>query len=277
MLPALVLAAVALAPFDQVVGAERKFAAMSVKTGLHEAFLANLAPDSVSFNPTPEPARPRHTDKPPSKGVLDWAPAWVAVSSGGDLAISLGPWVFKAPQNPILGQETVGWFISVWKRQPDDEWKVEVDSGVTSSMAFEKPPSVRNGTAPPLAKTATPADVTAARNAVTGLERAIAVEARSGVGAASAAHADPEIQAFRTGASGRDPEAAKAVLAADKRKADCKAEKVVAAASADLVYAYGACDNNSPDKSEITSKLGFLHVWRKQQNGTWKLMIDVTP
>src|SRR5258705_12887401 len=101
MLPAILLAA-ALSPFDQVVASERAFAAASLEKGLHEAFLLYLAPDSIAFVPLPAPARKEHEGQPPTTVKLSWGPAWVAVSSAGDLALSTGPWGVKHhEQSPI--------------------------------------------------------------------------------------------------------------------------------------------------------------------------------
>ena len=127
MLSALLLAAT-LSPFDQVVAQERAFAAASLEIGLHESFLKNLAPDAITYNPLPEPARPRHEGKPPAKGKLNWGPTWVAVSSAGDLALSTGPWEIK-DQGETLIKVSTGLFFSVWRKQPDGSWKAIVDIG----------------------------------------------------------------------------------------------------------------------------------------------------
>ena len=113
MIAALLLAA-QLSPFDQVVASERAFAAASLQTGLHESFLANLAPDAISFMPLPVPARPVHEGKPPASGKLNWGPTWVAVSSAGDLALSTGLGVHLAQLAStlllgILGHMLMGW------------------------------------------------------------------------------------------------------------------------------------------------------------------------
>ena len=138
MITALLLAA-QLSPFDQVVASERAFAATSLEKGLHEAFLANLAPDAIGFMPLPVPARPQHEGKPPTSTKLSWGPTWVAVSSAGDLALSTGPWEVKHKKETVL-DITTGIFFSVWSRQPDGTWKVAVDAPLSEPPA---PPPVK--------------------------------------------------------------------------------------------------------------------------------------
>src|SRR5262245_47358125 len=119
----------ALSPFDQVVAAERAFAAASVERGQHPAFLEYLASDANTFGPLPAPGRAAHEGKPKSSSTLRWGPEWVAVASSGDLALSTGPWELRRPGPPAV--KVTGWFFSIWKKQADGAWKVAVDSGTS--------------------------------------------------------------------------------------------------------------------------------------------------
>ena len=273
MLVALLLAA-ALSPFDQVVAAERAFAAASLEKGLHEAFLSYLAMNAIVLDPLPVPGRAAHEGKPPSKGSLSWGPAWVAVSSAGDLALSTGPWEFR-PEEGAPEKPRTGYFFSVWRLQPDGAWKVAVDAGVSSPMPFAIPQSVENGLAGVSAKVAKPADAANARIGVTTAERALTVAAKTGLGAAVAEKTDPLVRVYREGqAVAIGAVAVRALLGSDKRQVTCTPESTVAAASGDLGYAYGICAGEGGDSS---TKYGFVRVWRKQADGTWKIMVDVTP
>jgi ketosteroid isomerase-like protein len=274
MLTALMLAA-ALSPFDEVVAAERAFAAASTTKGLHEAFLDNLAADAISFEPLPSPARLAHENQPPSKGRLTWAPSWVAVNPGGDMALSTGPWQFLAPENPVLKHETTGWFVSVWRKQPNGRWKVAVDAGVAAAMPYQVPQTVQNGfpQAPPQA--AAPKVGAGARSAIDAAEHTFAAAARSGIGGAVHAQADPLIRVYRENKGAADGiDGARPFLSADQRKGTCATEKVVISAAGDMGYTYGACEAIGTPQP---AKYAFLHVWRKQPDGSWRLVVDVTP
>ncbi len=272
IISALVLAAT-LSPFEQVVASERAFAAASLATGLHEAFLANLATDAIIFDPLPTSGRAAHEGKPEAKGRLSWGPAWVAVSSAGDLALSTGPWEFRSTEEPTKEPRT-GYFFSVWRRQPDGNWKVAVDAGVSSPLRFAIPTAVENGLAGAPAKTSRPNDAANARIGVTTAERALTVAARTGLGQATAAQVDPLVRVYRDGktlAVGQGP--ARALLATDKRNVSCAPDQITASASGELGYAYGTCTGVGAD----SAKYGFLRVWRKQADDTWKILVDVMP
>jgi ketosteroid isomerase-like protein len=273
LIPVVLLAAT-LTPFDQVVASERAFAAASLSKGLHEAFLDNLAPDAIAFVPLPAAARPAHENQPKTSAKLTWGPAWVAVSAAGDLALSTGPWKVEHHEETIIKVST-GIFFTVWRRQPDGSFKVAVDAGIASPLKFAMPATVQNGFAATAAKPLRPSDAANGRIGVTQAERVVDAAAKGGLGAAVMAQADPSIRAYREGQpAGIGAAAASALLSKDTRKMACSPERVVASASGDLGYVYGKCEGDGADSS---SKYGFLRVWRLHPDGTWKLLVDITP
>jgi ketosteroid isomerase-like protein len=274
MITALLLAAT-LSPFDEVVAAERAFAALSVKDGLHAAFLANFAADGVVFDPVPTNGRAAHEGKPRSKGTLSWGPAWAAVSSAGDIGFSSGPWEYRIPGEGAPPPST-GWFFTAWRKQPDGAWKVEADLGVSVPLTFTPPTGVTNGwTSPEPARSPRPSDAAAARAKIATAEHALSVAGAKGLGAAVAAVADPEIRVYRDGKSPAEgPEAASTMLTADARTATCVAARVASSASGNLGYAYGTC---TPAGAAAEKTFGYLRVWRRGGDGTWRVLVDVTP
>jgi len=52
---------------------------------------------------------------------------------------------------------------------------------------------------------------------------------------------------------------------------------ITASASGDLAYTYGTCADLAGSGSDGPKKYGFLHVWRRQADASWKLVVDVTP
>jgi ketosteroid isomerase-like protein len=270
MLSALLFAATAAAtPFDQIVAAEKGFAADSPVKGLHGAFLAHLAPDSVVFQPRPMPGIAAHTDRPPAKGLLSWGPAWVAAAIAGDLGFSSGPWIYK-PQDDATAPRT-GWFFTVWRRQPDGSWKARADIGVGCELEYALPASVADGLSdvarsPTLSKK----DMAKARARLNAEEARLDREAASGVGAAVLARADDAIRVSREGTcpvSGF--EAAGALLRSDARELTCKPDRMELAASGDLGYAYGSCT------AATGGATGYLRVWRRQNDGGFKVFVDI--
>jgi ketosteroid isomerase-like protein len=274
MITALLLAAT-LSPFDQVVDAERAFAAASAKDGLHAAFVASFADDGVVFDPVPTNARKAHEGKPRSKGNLSWGPAWVAVAASGELGFSTGPWEYRVPGDGAPPPGT-GWFFTAWRKQPDGAWKVEADLGVSCPLTYAPPTTVENGIpAPATTRAPRPQDASRARGMIATAEHALNAAGTKGLGGAVAAQADPSIRVYREGSppeSGLD--ASRPLLSADTRSASCSPERIASSASGDLGYAYGTCTPTTGDREK---KFGYLRVWRRGGDGTWRVFVDVTP
>jgi hypothetical protein len=151
-----------------------------------------------------------------------------------------------------------------------------VDSGISSPIKFALPSAVTNGSVA-LGSGANSglSDAESARLAITSAERAFTAEAKSGVGAAVANRVEPEARIYRERQpAGIGPAGARALLGTDKRRVDCKPDRVAASSSADLGYAYGTCAGEADGKPK---GYGFVHVWRKQADGSWRILVDVTP
>jgi ketosteroid isomerase-like protein len=270
-----ILLAAAATPsvFAQVAAAEQAFAAASLEIGYHAAFVAYFAEDGVVFTPVPTNGRKAH-DKPRAPATLTWGPAWVAAPASGDLAFSSGPWEYRAAgDNPP--PPGTGWFFTAWRRQRDGRWLVEADLGIDAPFAFVAPREVDDGLGgPPPAKPVRPGDAAAARAKIATAEHALARSGATGLGAAVAAVADGSIRVYRNGSLPVSGTAAGPVLAADVRKASCVAARVAAAGTGDLGYAYGTC---TPGVGGDAKPYGYLRVWKRQADGSWRVFVDVTP
>jgi ketosteroid isomerase-like protein len=60
---------------------------------------------------------------------FSWAPDRAEVSESGDLGYTVGRshMVISGPDGSVM--ETTGMYVSIWRRQPDESWKVEMDLG----------------------------------------------------------------------------------------------------------------------------------------------------
>ena len=93
-----------------------------------EAFLTFVSPEAVFFNGN-EPLRGREAVAAAWRGFFDgdtppfsWGPDLVQVLESGDLAFSSGP------VRSAAGEE-VGRFNSIWRKDPDGQWRVIFDKG----------------------------------------------------------------------------------------------------------------------------------------------------
>jgi ketosteroid isomerase-like protein len=93
-----------------------------------EAFLTFVSPEAIFFNGN-EPLRGRDAVAlawgPFFQGPeapFSWHPDLVEVLESGQLALSSGP--VRAPSG-----EEVGRFNSIWRKDPDGQWRVIFDKG----------------------------------------------------------------------------------------------------------------------------------------------------
>ena len=113
---------------ESLANAERAFSATSEAKGLHQAFVDHLAEDGLVFAPNPTNGRKLHAAAPPSKAYLSWYPAYADISSSLDWGYTTGPYQLKpsAEDDKVVG---AGFYLSVWRKQPDGQWKVAIDMG----------------------------------------------------------------------------------------------------------------------------------------------------
>jgi hypothetical protein len=104
------------------IDAERAFAADAQKMGQWTAFRKYAADDAVMFVPERVNAQAWLKDKKDPAVSVFWWPGRSYVSCDGSVAINTGPWVRE------WGKQ-VGYFTTVWKRQPDGGWKWLLDHG----------------------------------------------------------------------------------------------------------------------------------------------------
>ncbi len=123
----------AASDFDDLVAAERAFAADASARSTREAFLAALADDGLVFQPGPTSGQRTWTDRAPDKNHLEWAPAMAEIAKSGDLGYTIGPWRFTEAE--AKAPSATGWYFSIWRKQADGTWRVLLDHGITAPAA----------------------------------------------------------------------------------------------------------------------------------------------
>lgn len=111
--------------------ADRDFAALSVAQGPRAAFVAFAAEDAIaiggpSFGPTEIGAG---FPEDPAAVRLLWAPIDGDAAGSGDLAYTIGHATTEVPQADGSVARSYSKYITVWRRQPNGEWKYETDGG----------------------------------------------------------------------------------------------------------------------------------------------------
>lgn len=250
-----------------LVETERAFARMSVAQGRREAFLAFFGDDALFFTPAPVNARQViHTWPAPGPFKLDWEPRFGDVAQAGDLGYTTGPFVRTSPGAEAKVLAT-GWYFTVWKKQPDDTWKVAIDTGVEAPPAGAlRPARFQPAEAERVKADQSPGPLLA-------VDRSLcALMASGGIAGAFEAAGTGTTRIYReeiapiTGAA-----ALRSYFASQPGRTTCDPARDEVSRSADLGYTYGTYTiERSPKEAGC-----YLRVWRRQGR-TWKVAVDVT-
>ena len=113
----------------ELAAMEDAFCAMAQEKGLLAAFTHFAAPDVAFIDTDPRKFRGleavRQRIGPDRPGVkLTWSAFFTDVSDDGTLGYNYGRYESRSPGAD--GKEAVrtGWFLTIWKRQPDGSWKL---------------------------------------------------------------------------------------------------------------------------------------------------------
>lgn len=117
---------------DQLLEADRAFAAKSLELGAPEAFFQFLDERGMQLSATGEPVvgradiRERLKSGPPL--ILSWEPRYAEVFKPGDWGWTWGDW--QAHEPGAGGRRLAqGRYVNLWKKQSDGSWKVHMDMG----------------------------------------------------------------------------------------------------------------------------------------------------
>ena len=123
---------------QQIDDTERAFAQAVAQGGIAPGFRQFAAPDAVMFLPDPTPAGPALASAR-WPGELFWRARYVGVAASGDMAFSAGPSLLKG-----AGKASGGFYLTIWRRQPDGTWKFVLDQGA------DQPPGIWDAPPRPL-------------------------------------------------------------------------------------------------------------------------------
>jgi len=127
----------------EVAAMEDAFCALAAEKGLLAAFSHFAAPDVAFLDTDPRkfrgPEAVRERMGPDQPGVkLTWSAHFTDVSDDGTLGYNYGRYESRRPGSD--GNEIVrgGWFLTIWKRQPDGTWRYVMDNGTPDRPAPSK-------------------------------------------------------------------------------------------------------------------------------------------
>jgi uncharacterized protein (TIGR02246 family) len=127
----------------ELLQADRDFARATAENGV-EGWVAWFAQDGAMVGRGGEPVRGRHAIRElmaPFFGTpgnaLDWEPREARASERADLGYTLGRYESRAAGPDGEVRISRGTYLSVWRRQGDGTWKVELDMGSPDPPAPE--------------------------------------------------------------------------------------------------------------------------------------------
>jgi ketosteroid isomerase-like protein len=298
---------------SSLVDAEKAFSALSVEKGMKTAFLAYLADDGIIYHPGPLLGRDSWKKRQNPAGTLIWEPSYAEVSAYGDMGISTGPWEFRPPDS-TAGSTSYGQFVSLWRRhQEDGPWMVAVDLGVSHPKPAESvgtvtftpgpehviPPAPKKsnfgfslggvisggsgGVGIGVGSADSPYDdshhqaMASQMHRMMSAERTLAYEQKSkDPGRAFPKLAATDVRVLR---NGREPvvgitEGSALAGTERPRSLEYRAHGHGVAAAFDMGFSYGITLRTKQGASKPDTS-GYLHVWRKDAMGEWKLALDV--
>lgn len=113
---------------SEIVQVEQEFNDMAQAEGLVAAFHYYAAPDGVirrkkNVIKGKSAIKAWYANDVRPNETLTWKPTFVEVSDSGDLAYTYGDYVFRSIDSTGSVRENTGIFHTVWKRQPNGEWR----------------------------------------------------------------------------------------------------------------------------------------------------------
>ncbi len=247
--------------------------------GNHAAFLSVLDDRGVLFRPGPVIGKAWLRKQQPDASKLTWFPSFVDVSEAGDLGYSTGPYEWRADAESK--QVAHGHFVSIWGRR-GGAWKLWVDMGSPHAAPAEEDPvfEPQNSKGAGMGQAAPPFSAEALQN----LEKEFwnAVSAR-GTLPAYLAYLAADARFYRPGAlPTTDLDAIRKALEKAKGATVWTCLGSAMAKSNDLGYVYGISERamdlpQEPGATPIPVRKHFifLHVWKRQPDGRWKVALDI--
>ncbi len=257
------------ASLQSLVDAEKAFAAMSSQKGMKNAFVVNLADDAIIFRPGPINGKEYWLKREPTKATLKWHPVFADIAASGELGYTMGPSLFTPP--PELDRPpTHGYFFSIWKQTSDGSWKVALDAGISTPLP-KKPDTAL--TLPAQSVSPPKLESNDLQPVLLQLERSFSTLAeKKSMSIAYSRYLASDARVMR---EGNLPFIGLHAVVEHLRKNDGAASWVPissrVANSLDLGYTYGQYEFRTVASKEFGH---YIHVWKRQPNGAWKVVFE---
>ena len=256
---------------DDVLAADRAFAARAADSGTQAAFVEFLASDAVLFRPSVVNGQEWLRTHEEATGRLEWSPATGFASCDGQSAVTLGPWTYRQDAS-----SESGFYLTVWRKSASGAWEVVLDHGVDGPPGAPRP---GNPAAFPMTRPAAAAGTCAPGGHADGLASAdatldAAIE-KKGVDAALRRVLVPGALELRDGHAPAPPSTDWPRDDADLgAPLDATTRGVATAPGSDLGYTYGELARRGQGKASGEVRAVFLRIWVRDGK-SWRVAADM--
>ncbi|MES2796312.1 MAG: nuclear transport factor 2 family protein [Bacteroidota bacterium] len=233
---------------------EQAFAKMSHDSGAKSAFLKYLASDGIVFSAGKPVNGKNHWNSIDFNGKLEWQPYLVELSSSHDFAYTIGTYQFYWEKTQEKPSED-GHFSSIWKKQPNGDWKVALDIGSPNKNSSKMGSGNK---AFPNQKIIEPPNSQSIKVDTVGLKAAV-----------FGADFLLSNNLNKSNIKGKSYSKRAQIFTVPTIKYSFKPLASEAALSGDLAYVYGQV--SYPDHQNAN----YLRVWRKEGRKSWKVVLEI--
>jgi ketosteroid isomerase-like protein len=254
---------------QSLVKAERDFCHISRTTTTKQAFMAVLAENAVLFRPQPVNGRKWTEENPESTGLLTWEPAWAETSQAGDIGYTTGLYEYKANRTDSVATG-LGHYVSIWKRKPNQLWKLVMDVGISHSK-----PEKEYALSHPPQENIKPQETFQAQKELVKADRKFAqILQEQGIVKAYTANITTQARLYR---NGHFPfignSSIKKYLITLKGNLVSEMAEAFVARKGDMGYTYGSTTYQEEKAEKQFSN--YIRIWKRQADNTWKIVLDI--
>ncbi len=257
--------------------AELNFARHSVTYGRKAAFSEFLADESVIFTDNwIMHGKQYWLDRKASALVLKWEPEFMDIATSGDFGVSTGPWEAQEFRPYTLPVST-GYYLSVWKKQPEGKWNVILDAGITTppekeyKHGFSFPEGADKSKVSP---SSVPIDNSITFSELTSSEQQLNNAWLSKPESATYMRfISPSARLLLSGhLPATDPVSIKLRISELDKSITWKPEGYGASDSGDMGYVFGITETGTINK-KISGN--YVRIWKRRPDNSWTIIIEV--
>jgi hypothetical protein len=254
----IVLKVAAQKGLENMIQAERNFAAYALQHNTKSAFLQFMDSTSIEIkNGKPVNGLQLWANRQEDSTVLKWHPQYAEIAASNDFGYTTGPWTFqKSTQDTVSAR---GQFTTVWHLNKYGEWKFLIDMGtnykiINNAQTVQKiaATGVRVATLQSMIYAEESFDKAAALNSPTAYGAYLSSK--------SIINHNNHLPAIL-------PAEQSALINSLPINITYKPLGEGLATSGDLGYIYGSIISNNKSSA-------YLHIWRHEKNG-WRLALEV--